>query len=367
MRIVLTGGGTGGHIFPLLAVSHQLRALSPGCELTFIGPRGRLEAEFIEKEGIKIKEISVGKMRRYFSFQNFTDAIKVLFGIIQSLFWLLVVMPDAVFSKGGYASFPVVFVSWIYRIPVLIHDSDAKPGLANVVLEKLADRVAISYANAARDIAVEKTVLTGNPIREDINQGQAERVYSKFGLTHDRKLIFVWGGSQGAKIINDKVVDILPHLLKKYQVIHQTGEDNVDEVNHRAGQLGIKAGHDGYYAVPFIAEDLKDVLAAADLVISRAGANSIAEIAANAKPSILIPIDKSANDHQRMNAYEVAKVGGAIVLDESNLGENMLSGKVEELMEKEELRRKLSENIRPFYHPNAAKMLAEGIIGLTGN
>ena len=153
--------------------------------------------------------------------------------------------------------------------------------------------------------------------------------------------------------------------MKKYQVIHQTGEKNFEEVERRAGELGIKNKQEGYYAVPFLGEEMKDVLAAADLVISRAGSSSISEIAANGKPAIIIPIEKSANDHQRMNAYSIAKIGGCVVLEESNLGEHILVNKIEEILNNEGLRNKLSKNIKFFYHADAADRIADGIIGMT--
>lgn len=364
MRIVLTGGGTGGHLFPLVTVAEKIKEKKFDTEFLFIGPDGKMENEIMAKYKIPIKNIQVGKMRRYFSFINFVDFFKVIIGIFQSLWILLKYMPDAIFSKGGYASFPVVFVGWLYQIPILIHDSDATPGLANFILGKFADRVAVSYPEAEREFPADQVVLTGNPIRADITSGDAQRAREFFHLSPERKIIFVWGGSQGAKIINEKIVNLLPDLLKKYQIIHQTGENNFEEAKKRAGELGVKAGHEGYYPVAFIGDELKDILAVSDLVISRAGANSISEIAANSKPAIIIPIEKSANNHQRMNAYSVARTGGCIVLEENNLGENLLLNRINQVMDDNSLQAKLSENIKKFYHPDAAERLADGILGI---
>lgn len=364
MRIVLTGGGTGGHLFPLAAVAEKIKEKKFDTEFLFVGPNGGMENEIMQKYGIPLKNVKAGKMRRYFSLMNFIDFFKVIIGIFQSLWILLKYMPDVIFSKGGYASFPVVLAGWIYRIPILIHDSDATPGLANSVLGKFADRVAVSYPEAEREFAAEQVVLTGNPVREDILRGDAQKARELFNLSPEKKTIFVWGGSQGAKIINEKIVDILPELIKKYQIIHQTGENNLEETRHRAGELGVKAGHEGYYPVAFIGDELSDILAVSDLVISRAGANSISEIAAIGKPAIIIPIEKAANNHQRMNAYSVARLGGCIVLEENNLGENLLLSRIEEIMNDDNLKTKLSANIKKFYHPDAAERLADGILGL---
>jgi len=364
MKIVLTGGGTGGHITPLISVANKIREKYPDAEFVFMGPKGKLEKEFMDKVGIPTENISTGKMRRYFSFRNFLDFFRVIFGLFHSLWYLLKHMPDAIFSKGGYAAFPVVIAGWIYRIPILVHESDSVPGITNSILGKFATRVAVSYPSAEKEFPSSQVVLTGNPLRSDINQGDAAKARAEFGLLESKKVVFIWGGSQGSRIINEKIVNILPQLLKKYQVIHQTGENNFNQVVRKAGELGIKAGREGYIAIPFIREELKDVLALADLIITRAGANSLSEIAANGKPAIAIPIESSANNHQRMNAYALARIGGCVVLEESNLGEHILLGKIDEIMQSEEVRKKLSDNIKTFYHADAADKIVEGILGM---
>jgi UDP-N-acetylglucosamine--N-acetylmuramyl-(pentapeptide) pyrophosphoryl-undecaprenol N-acetylglucosamine transferase len=364
MRIILAGGGSGGHLVPLVAVARKIREKVPEVELYFIGPKGKMEDDIMGRENIPIRNIMTGKLRRYFSLQNVVDLFKIPVGIIKSLWLLFVLMPDAIFSKGGYASFPVVVAGWFYRIPILIHESDSNPGLANSILGKFSDRVAVAYVEAEKYFPAAQVVLTGNPLRENINKGSAEKARQFFGLTESRKTIFVWGGSQGAKNINDRLLRILPQLMHKYQIVHQTGENNFKEVSRVAGELGFKVGHDGYCAVPFLQEELIDVLAIADLIISRAGSTSIAEIAANKKPAIIIPLETSASDHQRMNAYSLARVGGCVVMEENNMGEHMLLEKIDEIMESETLRSKLSENIGTFYHPDAADKLADGILGM---
>ena len=352
---------------PLIAVTRKIREKQPDVQLMFVGPKGKMEETLMGSENIPSKWIAVGKMRRYFSLLNFVDFFKIIFGVMQSLVILLTEMPDAIFSKGGYASFPVVFVGWLYRIPILIHESDAIPGLANRILKKFVDRVAVAYVEAEKEFPAAQVVVTGNPLRADINLGDAKKAREMFSLTESKKVIFVYGGSQGAQVINNKILDILPELLQKYQIIHQTGEKNFDEVRHRAGEMGIKAGREGYIPLAFIGEELKDILAVSDLVISRAGANSISEIAANGKPSIFIPLQSAANDHQRMNAYALARIGGCVVLEESNLGENLFMSRILEIMESPELQRKLSENIKTFYHADATEKIAIGILDMIKN
>lgn len=364
MKIVLTGGGTGGHLVPLVTVAKKIKAKIPEAQFLFIGPGGAMEKKIMGGANIPTKSILTGKIRRYFSFRNFIDFFKIPLGVIQCLVILLIHMPDAIFSKGGYASFPVVIVGWMYRIPILIHESDANPGMANSMLSKFAQRVAIAYQEAEKYFPASQVVLSGNPVREDIREGSAERARQAYGFIESKKVIFVVGGSQGARIINNKILNILPDLLRKYQIIHQTGEAHFEEVTKKAGELGIKPGHGGYYPVAFYGEELKDILAVANLVISRASANTISEIAACGKPSILIPLESSANNHQRMNAYSLSKTGACLVLEENNLGENMLLTKIEELMDDEELRAKMSKNIQVFYHPDAAEQIAEGVLGM---
>ncbi len=364
MRIVLTGGGTGGHIIPLIAVARIIKEKSPEAKIVFMGPKSDMEKRLMSGERIPIYSVMSGKMRRYFSLVNLIDAFKIPIGIIQALFHLLWFMPDAIFSKGGYASLPVVIAGWLYCIPIMIHESDANPGLANTILAKFSQRVAVSYSQAEAYFPSKQVVLTGNPLRSDIIQGNPDRARKKFLLSEFKKVIFVWGGSLGARTINDKILNILPKLLKKYQIIHQTGIKNFEEVERRAGEAGVKAGRGGYYPLPFIGTELKDILAVSDLVISRAGSNSISEIAANGKPAIIVPIENSANNHQRMNAYTIAKLGGAVVLDENNLGGNIMEEKIEEIMENQNFRQKLAANIKTFYHPDAAKKVAEGILNM---
>lgn len=367
MRIVLTSGGTGGHIIPLITVAKKIRervGQTDTVDFLFIGPKEELEEELMAQAGIPTRGILAGKMRRYFSLQNFVDLFKVPVGIIQALWYLLTYMPDAIFSKGGYASLPVVLVGWLYRIPILIHESDSVPGATNALLGKFSTRVAVSYPETEKDFPAAQVVLTGNPLREDINQGDPAAARSLFSLIESKKVIFVYGGSQGAQIINNKILNILPHLLHEYQVIHQTGNKNYEAVVHRAGEIGVKAGREGYHPVAFIGPEIKDILAVADLVITRAGANSLSEIAANGKPAIVIPLEGSANDHQKMNAFLIARTGGCIVFEENNLGENLLMEKIKEIMTNEELRSKLSENIKRFYHPDATEKIADGILGM---
>ncbi len=364
-RIVLAGGGSGGHVFPLIAVAEELEAQYPDTEFLYIGTSaqmGKVAEEAMSEIGIPTKNILTGKLRRYFSMQYFLDFFRVPIGIVQSLVYLLQFMPDAVFSKGGYASVPVVIAAWLYHIPVLTHDSDAVPGWANRICGKFSRYVAVSYSTSKKYFIANKTVVTGNPIRTEMTAGNRARGYERWGFTEARPTVFIMGGSQGAKAINDAVTAILPQLSKIAQVLHITGKEHYDRAIKLAAKAGFKSGRHLYVAVPFLNRtEMADAYAVSDIVLSRSGANSVTEIAANKKVAIFVPIPQGLSQ-QYMNAYEIAKIGGALVLEEQNLGRRILMEKIEELLHNRELRKQLQEKIYTFYHKDAAKKIVAGIV-----
>ena len=363
-RVVLSGGVSGGHTFPLIAVARALREQFPqGIEFLFLGSQGAFEREAMAAENIPAQYILTGKIRRYFSVQNFIDPFKVPLGIIQSLWKLLVFMPDVVFAKGGAASVPVVIAAWLYRIPVVIHESDAVAGRANRFLARFATRIAIAYPSAREYFPKDRTALTGHPVRTEILAGDATRALTAYGLSAEKPTIAVLGGSQGAMVLNQALLHILPDLLRQgVQIIHQTGKENQESVEKVVRENGIIPEQQGYVIRGFFsATELADILALTSVVLSRAGAGSIAELAATKKAAILVPLLGAANDHQRMNAYDIAGIGGAVVIEEPNLGEHILSQKIFELLGQPELRAAMGEKMNAFYHPDAAMVLADGV------
>ncbi|MDO8565733.1 MAG: undecaprenyldiphospho-muramoylpentapeptide beta-N-acetylglucosaminyltransferase [Candidatus Moranbacteria bacterium] len=369
-RVVLTGGVSGGHMFPLIAVAQSLRKLFPGgIEFLFIGSRGNFESDEIAAAGIPMKRVLTGKWRRYFSLLNIVDFFKVPVGFFQALWHLFFFMPDAVFAKGGAASVPVVLAAWLYRIPVLIHDSDAVAGRANRFLSHFVQRIAIAYPSAHQFFPAEKTALTGNPVRQEILLGDGVRAATRFKLSLEKPTVFVFGGSLGAQVLNMAVLRVLPRLLEKnIQVLHQTGSQNHEAIVAAVAASGLKIGESGYVPQAFFkVDELADVIALATVVLSRAGASSIAELAATRKAAILVPLEGAANDEQRMNAYDVAALGGALVLEEANLGEHILFEKIEELLGNAELRKAMGEKLQSFFHPDAADAIASGVYDLIQN
>lgn len=364
MRIVFTGGGTGGHVYPIIAVARQLKQIygqTQSLEMIFLGPTGHYRQD-LEKEGIRVKSILAGKLRRYFSVFTLLDILKAPLGFVQSFWHLFFLMPDVVFSKGGYGAVPVVLVSWLYLIPVISHESDAVPGLANRIGGMFSKRIALSFQGSEKYFSKKKTALVGNPVRMEMAQicsmTDKEKAKSVFNITSQKPIILILGGSQGAQKINELVLSVLPNLLDKYEIIHQVGEKNYQRIK---GYLKEYPGN--YHFFPFLDEVLyTNGFLLADLVVSRAGGGSIYEIAACHKPSILIPLPRSASDHQRKNAFAYAEAGATSVLEQDNLTPNMFLNEIEEIIGSLEMAQKMRDNAKTFSQPEAASKIAQELI-----
>lgn len=364
MRILLTGGGTGGHITPIAAVVKEIkRTAKEEMEFLFVGSAGDKGREILEIEGVKVKNILCGKMRRYFSVQNFIDPFKILLGVIQAFWHVYLFMPDAAFAKGGYASVPGAFAAWFFRVPIVSHESDSVPGLANKIVGKLAKIIIVAFQKPFEYFPKDRTVLFGNPIRNDILNGSVEECRAKFILSGNKPLIYATGGSQGAVVLNKAILDILPKLLLQTEVIHQCGKLDFENVKKSAAEiLGAGYAVKGYHPIDFIGGELKDVFAASSLIISRAGANSLAEIAALGKPSILIPLSGSASGHQRINAFEYSKAGASVVIEQDNLTPNLFLIEIKKILENPKLAKVMGENAGKLAHPDAAERIAEVVM-----
>jgi UDP-N-acetylglucosamine--N-acetylmuramyl-(pentapeptide) pyrophosphoryl-undecaprenol N-acetylglucosamine transferase len=377
MRILFTGGGTGGHVFPIIAVARQLKqihakSMAPigpaeetGLDMYFLGPDGWTK-KLLKKEGIRARIILAGKLRRYFSVWTLFDLIKMPFGLLQSLWYLYFWMPDVIFSKGGYGSMPVVLIGWLYRIPILIHESDTVPGLANRWAAKLSQRIALSFDSAKEYFPPEKTALVGNPVRSEViqicqvaSQEVKEEAKKLFQISGQKPIIFIVGGSQGAHPLNEFILQLLPQLLEKYEIIHQVGSKNYGQIEKKVGQNRPANYH--FYA--FLDENqYAAAYLLADLVISRAGAGTIFEIAACTKPSILIPLPQAASDHQKGNAFAYARAGATLVIEQANLTGNLFLSKVDQILSNPELVQKMSQSAQSFYQPEAAQKIGQALI-----
>ena len=320
-KIVLTGGGTAGQVTPNIALLPFLER--EGFEVSYIGSYGGIEKRLIEDFHLPYYGISTGRFRRYFDLKNFSDPLRVMKGYTQARTILKEIKPDVVFSKGGFVSVPVVRAASSLKIPCIIHESDMTPGLANKLCIPAADKVCCNFPETLKYLPEDKAVLTGSPIRKELLQGDRLSGLSYSHLSADKPVLLIIGGSLGSVTVNQAVRSILPRLLAKYQVIHICGKGNLDES---------LSGTAGYVQYEYVDAPLKHLFAAADIVISRAGANSICELLALRKPNLLIPLSASASrGDQILNANSFAKQGFSKVLEEESITNESLFQAIDDL------------------------------------
>ncbi len=318
-KIVMTGGGTAGHVTPNIALFPALK--QAGYDISYIGSYDGIEKELITKEGIPYTGISSGKLRRYFDWKNFSDPFRVIHGYFQARRTLRKIKPDVIFSKGGFVSVPVVLAAKSLGIPAVIHESDLTPGLANKIAMRGAAKVCCNFPETMKYLPSEKAVLTGSPIRQELLHGSKEKALEFTGFTADLPIILVMGGSLGSVFINNAVRDSLDTLLKDFQIIHLCGKGHLEpSLNDRRGYLQFE----------YISKELPDLFAASDLVVSRAGANSICELLALNKPNILIPLSKaSSRGDQILNAESFRRQGFSYVLEEEKTTAKSLTAAIQ--------------------------------------
>ena len=369
MKIAFTGGGPGGHFYPIVAVAESVRELADnekiiGLKLYYLSD-DPYDKEALFANGVEFLHISAGKRRLYSSIQNFFDIFKTAYGCVGALFSLFALYPDVVFSKGGYSSFPVLVAARILQVPVVIHESDCYPGRVNVWAGKFAKKVAVSYDEAAAFFPKDKVAEVGQPIRKEILDRKTEGAFEYLKLDHNIPTILVLGGSQGAEIINDAILDVITTLVKDYQIIHQTGVKNIDGVKARAEFfLHDNENKDRYVPMAFLTPlALKMASGAASLVISRAG-STIFEIASWGIPSIIIPINESNGDHQKKNAFNYARHGAATVIEEGNLSSGILVAEIKRFFGDKERQAKMAQAAKNFSQPDAAQKIARALLDI---
>jgi UDP-N-acetylglucosamine--N-acetylmuramyl-(pentapeptide) pyrophosphoryl-undecaprenol N-acetylglucosamine transferase len=369
MKILLTGGGTGGHFYPLIAIAEKLLEIAEKEKIVnlklYYMSDSPFEKRMLFENKLEYIKVPSGKIRTYRSIYNFLDKFSLITGAIYGLINMFFIFPDVIISKGGYAAFPAVFAAKILRIPVIIHESDSYPGRLNLWTAKFAKRIAVSWSEAAEFLPKERTVLTGQPIRKNILEKNADKQSSCdfFKLSPNLPTVLVLGGSQGAQLINNRIIDILPELLTRYQVIHQTGANNIDEVESLANLLIKEAEKKArYVSLPYL-NNLSTRMAAgcADIIISRAG-SAIFEIASWGIPSIIIPITNSNGDHQRKNAYNYARLGACEVIEELNLSPHVLTAEIDNLLNNKNKLEQFQNNAKAFANKDAAEKIASEAI-----
>ncbi|MDB5254669.1 MAG: UDP-N-acetylglucosamine--N-acetylmuramyl-(pentapeptide) pyrophosphoryl-UDP N-acetylglucosamine [Candidatus Nomurabacteria bacterium] len=371
MKILLIGGGTGGHFYPLIAIAEELNRIADeekfaNFKLYYMSTDAYNQKE-LDEQFITFIPVTAGKLRVYFSFQNFIDLFKTAFGTIGAIFKLFSLYPDVIISKGGYAAFPVLVAAKLLRIPVIVHESDTVPGRVNKWSGKFARRVALSYPEAAQYFDEKKIAVTGQPVRKAIAFVATEGAKEFFELDATIPVIGVIGGSQGAKIINDTITSILPELVQKYQIIHQAGPKNFEETKTDAEVLlGDDTRRTRYKIFPYL-NDLQTKMfgGAVDIIISRAG-SSLYEIAAWGKPSIIIPIPESNShgDHQRKNAYHYARTGACVVIEQANLTPSVLKSEIDLLLTHKDQYDAMAERAKGFYKADAGRLIAAEAVSI---
>ena len=308
-RIILTGGGTAGHVTPNIALLPSLK--EAGYEVFYIGSYNGIEKKLIEDMDIPYYGISSGKLRRYKSLKNLSDPFRVINGYRQARQLMKKIKPDIVFSKGGFVSVPVVLAAGHKHVPVIIHESDMTPGLANRIAMKSANKICCNFPETIQYLPADKAVLTGSPIRHELLTGNKLAALDMCHFTADKPVLMVVGGSTGAVRVNEAIRSILPDLLKKYQVVHLCGKGKTDESLNNT---------DGYIQFEYISKEMRDLFAMSDIVISRAGANAICELLALKKPNLLIPLSANASrGDQILNANSFKKHGYSRVLTEEDM------------------------------------------------
>ena len=366
MKIVFAGGGSGGHVIPLIAIVREFRKIYQGTDVRFyfIGPKDEFTNELLKKEGVIVKNIFAGKIRRYVNWQsilqNLVDIlIKIPLGFIESVFYIFYLSPDLIFSKGGFGSLPVVLAGKIFLVPMFFHESDVIPGLVNRLLGRFALEIFVSFRATEYYFSARKLLIVGNPIRKEILGGSKEEAKQLLNLKLTKPVLLILGGSQGAQRINDRILEILPQLLKNYEIIHQCGKNNYESVKNEAKVVINEDLAKFYHLYPFLEEnELKQAYAAADLIISRAGSGTIFEIAAVNKPAILIPLPEAAQNHQVKNAYAYQAYRTAIVIEENNFTSQFFLEKLKDLFSQPEELKQMAEKTKEFARPDAGRVIA---------
>jgi UDP-N-acetylglucosamine--N-acetylmuramyl-(pentapeptide) pyrophosphoryl-undecaprenol N-acetylglucosamine transferase len=361
MRIMFVGGGSGGHFYPLMAVAEVLRSRTTDKppELYYIGPSAH-EADELKRLAIRFVSCPAGKKRRYFSIHNFIDPFKVVLGFFVAIIKLYVIYPDVIFSKGSFTSVPVLYAARFLRIPVVIHESDAIAGRANLLTKKFARAIAIAYPEAGEYFPKDKTALIGIPLRAALRTPPADP-YAFLGIPRDLPLIIVTGGSLGAEYINNLILRSLPQLLTDYRIFHLAGTTQFEEMRLTAKALvADQTLRSRYYLQPSVpAPVMAALLSAATLVISRSGSSAIHELALYEKPAILIPIPESVSRDQRTNAYAYARTGAASVLEQENLTEHLLTAEIKTIIGDPTKYETMAKAAKSFALPGAAEQVAD--------
>ncbi len=370
MKIVFTGGVTGGHFYPIVAVIQKCiefidKEKIVDAKMYFFAPSPYNKRVLFEN-GVRYQHIMAGKMKVSPVIRIPMELLKIAVGFAEALFKLWAIYPDVVFGKGGYGSFPTLLAAKFLRIPVIIHESDSIPGKTNLWAGKFADRVAVSYPEAAEYFDKKKTAYTGQPVRKEILVPTTHGAFEYLHLDPNLPVILILGGSQGARRINETILDVLPELLNRYQIIHQVGKANLREIEGTSSVILENNPNKNRYKIFDYLNDLAMRMSAgaSTLVISRGG-STIFEIAAWGLPSIIIPLSEEISHDQTKNAFNFARSGGTVVIEERNLSPHLLISEIDKIMKDEGTREKMKKATFSFHKPDAAEKIAQEILSIT--
>ncbi|MEN9649524.1 MAG: hypothetical protein RL094_491 [Candidatus Parcubacteria bacterium] len=371
MKILTTGGGSGGHFYPIIAVCEEIqeiarkeKILEP--KLYFMAPDQYNPKEIFDHD-IRFVPVMAGKRRINPTginvIKNFIDIFKMGLGVVSAILKLYFIFPDVVFAKGGFGSFPALLAARILRIPIVLHESDSVPGRVNAWAGKFATKIAVSYKEAAAYFPENRVAYTGNPVRKEVREPLTTGATEYLQLEESLPTIVILCGSQGAKIINDSILTALPRLVEKYQIIHQTGRKNFDEVKRTAGVVLENSPHKDRYKPYDYLNNLAMRMSAgvANIIISRGG-STIFEISLWGIPSILVPITESNGDHQRKNSYNYAREGAAVVVEESNLSPEIIENEIERIMQHPQIAENMRNAAKKFARQDSAHLIAQEVM-----
>jgi len=361
MRVLVSGGGTGGHIYPAIALIHEIQRQEPDASFMYIGTANGLEKDIVEREHIPFHALNITGFKRKLSFGNVMTVMRFLKGISKSKRLIHTFMPDVVIGTGGYVCGPVVYAATKLQVPTIVHEQNSVPGLTNKFLSRYVDRVALSMKEAESSFNKGQLVLTGNPRASEILDGDGASGLQSVGLLPKKKTVLIFGGSRGARPINEAILELLTQFVEKdYQILYVTGQAHHEQVMEEIHRIGKPSN---LSVQPFL-HNMKDVLAGVDLVVSRAGATTLAEVTAIGLPTILIPSPYVTNNHQEKNARALEQHGASVVIMESDLNAEVLLGKIDAIMSDTSRRTQMREQALELGMPDAAHNLYKLILEL---
>lgn len=364
MKIMIAGGGTGGHIYPGIAIAKKIKEIKPDCDILFIGTNSGLEKKIVPKEGFDIKFITVEGLNKKFSIKTIGSAFKAVKGYVQSSKIIKSFKPDIVVGTGGYVCGPLVLSAHMHKIPTVIHEQNAFPGITNKILSRFVDKIAITYKESNKYFPQSKVIYTGNPVRSEILNVDKKSARNSFGFTEKGNVILIVGGSRGAKNINNAIVNIADDLKKfNMQVLFITGENEYDRIIGEFKSRGINTNGSNFKVYPYI-YNMQEALGACDMIITRAGATILSEITVLGIPAIIVPSPYVANNHQEYNAKVLEKNGAGLIVHENELSTSKLIESIKEIMFDKEKYNLMCKKSRELSRVNAADNICDIILDL---